>query len=146
MLTGILNNKQISDSRYNNMAMNFLGFWQLLHTAESYYKYNMAMLAHDVIIISYSECFQILSIISTTLYPSWYINTFIFQRPSNETPSSSISRARGVSFPKHSFTLHYCVWVVYLIHMAQSNGHIFGYGNEKTRSYVHTVPRSFLWD
>ena len=34
---------------------------------------------------------------------------------------SSISRARGVSFPKHSFTRHYCVWVVYLIHTAQSN-------------------------
>ena len=68
----------------------------------------------------------------------WYINTFIFQRPSNETLSSSISRPRGVSFPKHSFTRHYCVWVVYLIHTAQSNGHIFGYGNEKTRSYVHT--------
>jgi hypothetical protein len=55
----------------------------------------------------------------------------IFQRLSNETPSSCISRARGVSFSKHSFTLHYCVWVVYLIHTAQSNGYIFGYGNEK---------------
>jgi hypothetical protein len=30
------------------------------------------------------------------------------------------------------------VWVVYLINTAQSNGRIFGYGNEETRSYVHT--------
>ena len=89
-----------------------------------------------VIIISYSECFQILSIILTFLYPSWeytwQINTFTFQRP-----SSSISRARGVSFTRHS-----CVWVVYLIHTEQSNGHIFGYGNEETRSYVYTTVAS----
>ena len=50
----------------------------------------------------------------------------------------SISRARGVSFPKHSFTRHSCVWVIYLIHTAQSNGRIFGFSNEETRSYVDT--------
>jgi hypothetical protein len=120
------------------MALNFLVFWQLLHTAESYHKYNVATLAHDnrshirynyFIFRMFPNTVNYIDVSISVLEYTWQINTFTFQRP-----SSSISRARGVSFTRHS-----CVWVVYLIHTEQSNGHIFGYGNEETRSYVYTT-------
>jgi hypothetical protein len=76
-----------------NIIMATLAHGDRRHTRNNYFTFRVL-----------PNTFNYIDVSMSVLEYKWYLSTFTFQRPSNETPWSSISRARGASFPRHSFT------------------------------------------
>jgi hypothetical protein len=81
----------------------------------------------------FPNTFNYIDVSMSVLEYKLYLSTFTFQPPSNETPWGSISCARGVSFPKHSFTRSFAYGLyTWFTRHNQMDAYL-------GRSYVHTL-------